>query len=87
MSFWAGLLWPRRGTEVDVRSDCNKVASNNEKCGRILRRIDRISDYNPSYSHIYPTRYNVTQFIYTWKQLYKYWMVTPSISRSAYNCI
>ena len=36
--------------------------------------------------YIYPTRRNVTQFIYIWKLLYMF-RVVPSIIRSAYNCI
>jgi len=37
------------------------------------------------YFNVYPTRLNVTQFI--WKLLYMFWVVPPSIIRSAYNCI
>jgi hypothetical protein len=39
------------------------------------------------YSNIYPTRCNVTQFIYIWKLLYMFRVVLPPIIRSAYNCI
>jgi len=36
---------------------------------------------------MYPTRCNVTQFIYIWKLLYVFRVVLPLIIRSAYNCI
>jgi hypothetical protein len=39
------------------------------------------------YSNIYPTRCNVTQFIYMWKLLYVFRMVPPHTISSAYNCI
>ena len=39
------------------------------------------------HSDIYPTRCNVTQFIYLWKLLYNFRVVFPPIIRSAYNCI
>jgi hypothetical protein len=39
------------------------------------------------YSNIYPTRCNVTQFIYIWKLLYMFRVVPPPIIRSAYNCV
>jgi hypothetical protein len=39
------------------------------------------------YFNIYPTRCNVTQFIYIWKLLYVFQVVLPPIIRSAYNCI
>jgi hypothetical protein len=39
------------------------------------------------YSNIYPTRCNVTPFMYTWKLLYMFRVVTPPIIRNAYNCI
>jgi hypothetical protein len=39
------------------------------------------------YSNIYPTRCNVTQFIYIWKLLYIIRVVPPPIIRSANNCI
>ena len=38
------------------------------------------------YSNIYPTRCNVTQFIYIWKLLYMF-RVVPPIIMSANNCI
>jgi hypothetical protein len=41
--------------------------------------------YIPIY--IYPTRCNVTQFIYIWKLRYMFRVVPPPIIRSAYNCI
>jgi hypothetical protein len=40
-----------------------------------------------TYSNIYPTRCNFTQFVYIWKLLYMFRVVTPPIIRSAYNCI
>jgi hypothetical protein len=42
-----------------------------------------------AYSNIlvYPTRCNFTQFMYVWKLLYMFRVVTPPIIRSAYNCI
>ena len=39
------------------------------------------------YSDIYSTKCNFTQFIYLWKLLYMFRMVSPTIIRSAYNCI
>jgi hypothetical protein len=39
------------------------------------------------YSNIYPTRCNVTHFIYIWKLLYIFRVVLPPIIRSEYNCI
>jgi hypothetical protein len=36
---------------------------------------------------MYPTRCNVTQFIYIWKLPYMFRVVLPHIIRSAYNCI
>src|SRR5215475_2366995 len=36
---------------------------------------------------VYPTRCNVTQFIYIRKLLYMFRVVLPLIIRSAYNCI
>ena len=39
------------------------------------------------HSNTYPTRCNVTQFIYIWKLLYTFRVVPPPIIRSAYNCI
>jgi hypothetical protein len=38
-------------------------------------------------SNIYPTRCNVTQFIYVWKLLYMIRVVISPIIRRAYNCI
>ena len=38
-------------------------------------------------SNIYPTRRNVTQFIYIWKLLYMFRVVSPPIIRSTHNCI
>jgi len=38
-------------------------------------------------SNIYPTRCNVTQFIYTWKLPYIFRVVLPPIIRNAYKCI
>jgi hypothetical protein len=35
----------------------------------------------------YPTRYNVTQFIYIWRLLYIFRVVLSPIIRSAYTCI
>src|SRR5215470_9472965 len=35
---------------------------------------------------VYPTRCNVTQFIYIWKLLYMFRVVLPPIIRSAFNC-
>jgi hypothetical protein len=40
-----------------------------------------------SASSVYPTRCNVTQFIYIWKLFYMFRVVLPLIIRSAYNCI
>ena len=40
-----------------------------------------------TYSNIYPTRCNVTQFIYIWELFYIFRVVPPHIIRSAYNCI
>jgi hypothetical protein len=37
--------------------------------------------------YIYPTRCNLTQFIYIWKLLYMFRVVLPPIISSAYNCI
>jgi hypothetical protein len=37
------------------------------------------------YIREYPTRCNVTQFIYIWKLLYMFQVVIPPIIRSAYN--
>ena len=39
------------------------------------------------FQYIFPTRCNVTQFIYIWKLLYMFRMVLPPTIRSAYNCI
>jgi hypothetical protein len=39
------------------------------------------------YSNTYPTRCNITQFIYIWKLLYIFRVVPPPIVRSAYNSI
>jgi hypothetical protein len=39
------------------------------------------------FQNIYPTRCNVTQFIYIRKLLYMFRVVLPPIIRSAYNCI
>src|SRR5215475_8267173 len=36
---------------------------------------------------MYPTRCNVTQFIYIWKLLYMFRVVLLPIIRSSYNCI
>ena len=38
-------------------------------------------------SDIYATRCNVTQFIYFWKPLYMFRVVSPPTIRSTYNCI
>ena len=35
---------------------------------------------------VYPTRCNVTQFIYFWKLLYIFLLVCPPIIRNTYNC-
>jgi hypothetical protein len=40
-----------------------------------------------TYSNIYSTRCNFTQFIYTWKLLYMFRVVPPPIISSANNCI
>ena len=44
---------------------------------------------NEESSDIYPTRCNVTQFIYEYirKLLYMFRVVLPPIIRSAYNCV
>ena len=39
------------------------------------------------YSNTHPTRCNVTQFIYVWKLLYMFRVVSPPILRSTHNCI
>ena len=39
------------------------------------------------FQYIYPTRCNVTRFIYIWKLLFMFRVVLPPIIRSAYNCI
>jgi hypothetical protein len=39
------------------------------------------------YSNIYPTKCNVTQFIYIWKLLYMFRVILSPIIRNAYNCI
>src|SRR5215475_2253485 len=36
---------------------------------------------------MYPTRCNVTRFMYIWKLLYVFRVVLPPLIRSAYNCI
>ena len=36
---------------------------------------------------MYPTRRNITQFIYFWKLLYMFWVAPPPIIRSKHNCI
>jgi len=38
-------------------------------------------------SNIYPTRCNVTQFIYIWNLLYMFRVAPPPIIRSVYKCI
>jgi hypothetical protein len=43
--------------------------------------------YREIYSNTYPTRCNVTQFIYIWKLLYMFRVLLPPVVRSAYNCI
>jgi hypothetical protein len=40
-----------------------------------------------SYSNIYPTRCNITQFIYIWTLLYMFRVAPPPIIRSANTCI
>jgi hypothetical protein len=42
---------------------------------------------NLKYSNIYPTRCNVTQFIYIWKLLYMFRVVPPPIIRNPNNYI
>ena len=37
--------------------------------------------------YVYPTRCNVTRFIYFWKLLYIFRLLSPPIIRSTYNCI
>ena len=39
------------------------------------------------YSDINPTRCNLTRFIYTWKLLYMFRVVSPPIIRSTHSCI
>jgi len=51
--------------------------------GRVQEATKRIF----LYSNTYPTRCNVTQFIYILKLLYMFWVLLPPIIRSAYNCI
>jgi len=46
-----------------------------------------LAKLNTLYSNIYPTRCNVTQFIYIWKLLYMFCALPPPIIRSAYDCI
>jgi len=51
---------------------------------------DRLSESKPKkvkIFHIYPTRCNVTQFIYIWNLLYMFRVVLSPIIRIAYNCI
>ena len=49
--------------------------------------------YSPEYIpfDIFPTRCNITQFIYFWKSalhiLYIFWVVSPPIIRSTHNSI
>ena len=54
---------------------------------RILTTGCHVSLQFSDYSNIYPTRCNVTQFIYIWKLLYMFRVVPPPIIRSANNCI
>jgi hypothetical protein len=51
----------------------------------LMCRIGRAPNSIPIY--VYPTRCNVTQFIYIWKLLYMFRVVLPPIIRRAYKCI
>ena len=53
--------------------------------GRITHKI--ITRDLIVYSKIYPTKCNVIQFIYIWKLLYMFRVVSPPIIRSTHNCI
>jgi len=55
----------------------------------VKRQHNRLNhkECNSIFHYIYPTRCNFTQFIYIWKLLYMFLVVTPPIIRSAYNCI
>jgi hypothetical protein len=46
-----------------------------------------VRDCVSSNIQVYPTRYNVTQFIFIWKLFYMFRVVPPPIIRSAYNSI
>ena len=48
---------------------------------------ERVGEETKTYSNIYLTRCNFTQFIYIWKMLYMFRVVPPPDIRSAYNCI
>ena len=52
-----------------------------------LTSHSKYSKNNVKHTNIYPTRCNVTQFIYIWKLLYMFRVVPPPIIRSAYHCI
>ena len=53
----------------------------------IFRYHDMTYNTCYTYSNLYPTRCNFTQFIYIWKLIYMFQLVPPPIIRSAYNCI
>jgi hypothetical protein len=49
--------------------------------------VNIVSSWQYSNIRVYPSRCNVTQFIYIWKLLYMFPVVLPPIIGSAYNCI
>ena len=59
------------------------------QCRRGLQSISYLSSVTEKFLHsnIYPTRCNVTHFIYIWKLLYMFRVVFPPIVRSTQNCI
>ena len=54
----------------------------------IFEHSDSVNMKSPNlYSNIYPTRCNITHFVYIWKLLYMFRVVSPPIIRSTHTCI
>jgi hypothetical protein len=69
--------------------ECREISCTIEK-GPLFGYISGNTKYvfrKKIYSNIYPTRCNVTHFIYIWKLLYMFRVVSPPIIRSAYNYV
>jgi hypothetical protein len=85
----------RAGSKVNhspsARADINPLNAELNPICHLLVLLGDLTFMGPCilsiFQYTYPTRCNVTQFIYIWKLLCMFRVVLAPIIRSAYNCI